>query len=239
MRNKKTYIIQIPKPCNEGWDKMTQNEKGRFCERCEKTVVDFSNKSDSEIIQLIKNSDTKICGHFRGNQINREMALNITSRNYFYPFPYLFSGFLLLAAPSCNFSKITPVDESITGEVVTCDPKIFEPEDTIKGRIVDAYTLESLKGVQIALLVNNTVVDSFKTEENGNFNFIVENTYLNQSIQLKIEKSKNYSYLEQIIKIDPEKDLPWNQEIRLKTNFVDGEIMLIEKPSKRKKKQIN
>lgn len=38
------------------------------------------------------------------------------------------------------------------------------------------------------------------------------------------------------MKIDPKKDLPWNQEIRLKTNFVDGEIMIIETPSKRNKK---
>lgn len=37
MVKEKTFIIQIPKPCHEGWDKMTQNEKGRFYFSCNST----------------------------------------------------------------------------------------------------------------------------------------------------------------------------------------------------------
>ena len=41
--------IEINKPCHENWDAMTPNEKGAFCSLCKKNVVDFSQKTLSEI----------------------------------------------------------------------------------------------------------------------------------------------------------------------------------------------
>lgn len=55
--------ISIPEPCNENWNQMTPNEKGRFCDLCSKTVVDFTNKTEEQILSIIsKNTDSKICG---------------------------------------------------------------------------------------------------------------------------------------------------------------------------------
>lgn len=42
--------ITIPKPCDEKWESMTPQEKGRFCAVCSKTVRDFTNDSDDEIL---------------------------------------------------------------------------------------------------------------------------------------------------------------------------------------------
>lgn len=64
------YKINIPKPCTEDWDKMTQTEKGRHCASCNKVVIDFSNMNDQEIISiLLKNRNKKICGNFYNTQI--------------------------------------------------------------------------------------------------------------------------------------------------------------------------
>lgn len=67
-----TYIVRIPEPCHEDWNKMTVDEKGRFCNVCSKSVVDFTNKTDTEIHSiLIEKSSEKVCGRFNKNQVER------------------------------------------------------------------------------------------------------------------------------------------------------------------------
>jgi hypothetical protein len=66
------FKISIPKPCFEGWDNMTPNEQGRYCNACAKTVVDFSVLSDEAVQQyFINNYNQQICGHFKNTQLQR------------------------------------------------------------------------------------------------------------------------------------------------------------------------
>ncbi len=37
-----TIKINIAEPCHENWEKMLDEEKGKFCLSCQKQVVDFS-----------------------------------------------------------------------------------------------------------------------------------------------------------------------------------------------------
>lgn len=68
---KPNYSISIPKPCHEDWSKMTPNEKGRFCQSCSKTVVDFTKMNVNEIQDYIQlNKDNRICGHIKQSQLN-------------------------------------------------------------------------------------------------------------------------------------------------------------------------
>jgi CarboxypepD_reg-like domain len=62
--------ISIPEPCNEDWQKMLPHEKGRFCLNCQKTVVDFTNKSNQEIINYLKNHKN-VCGRLNNTQLNK------------------------------------------------------------------------------------------------------------------------------------------------------------------------
>ena len=66
--------LSIPEPCHEGWDKMSQVEKGRFCQSCQKTVVDFSQMSDNEVIEYISKASTQTCGHFYTDQLERSLV---------------------------------------------------------------------------------------------------------------------------------------------------------------------
>lgn len=75
---KSNIIITIPEPCHEDWNKMLPDEKGKFCNSCNKSVFDFSNKSDSQIKDiLMANKDQKVCGHFKKTQINRPLNFTI------------------------------------------------------------------------------------------------------------------------------------------------------------------
>ena len=62
--------ISIQKPCHENWDAMTPNEQGAFCNKCVKTVIDFSTKSIEEIKEFFSaKQDEKVCGRFEKSQL--------------------------------------------------------------------------------------------------------------------------------------------------------------------------
>lgn len=70
--------IILPKPCHEKWETMTSQEKGRFCAVCSKTVRDFTNDSDDEILDYFSDhSSQNICGNFYESQLNRNMQYSI------------------------------------------------------------------------------------------------------------------------------------------------------------------
>jgi len=59
-------IVNIENPCSVEWSKMTPDKAGRFCNSCEKIVIDFSNKTLEEIkIYLSKYDGKKVCGRFQ------------------------------------------------------------------------------------------------------------------------------------------------------------------------------
>jgi hypothetical protein len=68
----KKFQLQVAEPCHENWDNMTPSEKGRFCDACQKQVVDFSEMSDREIAQFFKKPSTgSVCGRFMTDQLER------------------------------------------------------------------------------------------------------------------------------------------------------------------------
>jgi hypothetical protein len=65
--------ISIENPCHEDWNRMTPETQGRFCNSCEKIVIDFSEMSDSEILQFFNKPKTeKICGRFKSEQLKQK-----------------------------------------------------------------------------------------------------------------------------------------------------------------------
>ncbi|MCL6296216.1 energy transducer TonB [Jejuia spongiicola] len=76
---KKYYSISIPKPCHEDWNAMTPKEKGKFCNFCVKTVIDFTKMSSLEIQDFInENKSNRICGHFKQTQLD-SININVPS----------------------------------------------------------------------------------------------------------------------------------------------------------------
>lgn len=66
--------IRIDKPCSENWNDMNPTEKGAFCLKCSKEVIDFSNKLPLEIKRLLlENAGGEVCGKITDNQLT---ALN-------------------------------------------------------------------------------------------------------------------------------------------------------------------
>ena len=72
----KTIRYSIEEPCHEDWGKMKPEAKGRFCESCSKTVIDFSSMSDFSIVNYLeRKKNESVCGRFRPDQMNKFYAL--------------------------------------------------------------------------------------------------------------------------------------------------------------------
>jgi hypothetical protein len=76
---KNSFIITVPEPCHEDWNQMRPEDRGRFCSSCCKTVVDFSQMSDTGIAEYLAQSSTgKLCGRFKQTQLSRPLTVTVT-----------------------------------------------------------------------------------------------------------------------------------------------------------------
>ena len=74
-----TFQISIPKPCHENWATMSPREKGRFCDKCSKTVLDFTAKTPEEIEEyILLHENEKLCGRFMHRQIINPVRVEVS-----------------------------------------------------------------------------------------------------------------------------------------------------------------
>ncbi|MBC8153345.1 MAG: carboxypeptidase regulatory-like domain-containing protein [Bacteroidetes bacterium] len=71
----KSLTVQIPRPCTERWDAMQPTEQGRFCAGCQKTVVDYTNLSDRELVRRLNQASGEICGRLGADQVDRPLVI--------------------------------------------------------------------------------------------------------------------------------------------------------------------
>ena len=71
----KKIQLSIPEPCHQSWENMTPTQQGRFCNACAKEVIDFSQMSDTAVLNYfnIKKND-QVCGRAYPDQLNRSIA---------------------------------------------------------------------------------------------------------------------------------------------------------------------
>lgn len=74
-RNQSPFTIRVDAPCQEDWQQMSHQEPGRFCQRCQHTVIDFSHFSDIQLQQYLMEATAIPCGRFHHTQLNRIIGL--------------------------------------------------------------------------------------------------------------------------------------------------------------------
>ena len=150
--------ITIPKPCHENWETMTQEQKGRFCSVCSKTVRDFTDASDEEIVQTLSGSSENICGKFYASQMNRDLQysyINSLLAKFAVGFILTTGGFVSVnaqdsepkkdkdkqgkVAPPINGLKIndTHYKNLILGGVHSVKIDDYRPLYVLDGKIID------------------------------------------------------------------------------------------------------
>lgn len=63
------YNLAKLKKCNQYWDEMNPVMGGRHCSKCDKTIVDFSNMSFTDIAFFMSESKESVCGFYLPEQL--------------------------------------------------------------------------------------------------------------------------------------------------------------------------
>ncbi|MEG1591503.1 TonB-dependent receptor plug domain-containing protein [Chryseobacterium sp.] len=123
--------IILPKPCHENWETMTPQEKGRFCAVCSKTVRDFTEDSDDEILDFFSDSSSQnTCGNFYESQLDRNMQysfINSLFSKFAIGFVLTAGGIISINAQE-NDSVKKSVLSSLQGQIICLSAA---PENTI------------------------------------------------------------------------------------------------------------
>ncbi len=104
-------MIRVPQPCTADWNAMSPAGNGRHCNQCCKTVVDFTDWENSDILAYLKeHAASGVCGHFRKEQLEipiptPEAFVQQVERS-FLPFAQKIAAVFLfvfgIMAASCN-----------------------------------------------------------------------------------------------------------------------------------------
>ncbi|MEO1260355.1 MAG: carboxypeptidase-like regulatory domain-containing protein [Bacteroidota bacterium] len=165
---KTTYTFNIPNPCPEKWNKMEERPDGRHCQRCEKTVVDFSDKSDREVVAYFKKMSGNVCGRFRSDQVGRPHHFYSKEKNIgrIQALGLLLSGLLFGADVKGDTTSVkVPFSLEIAESVFTIGFFTTRPQKKLTGKIVDENG-DPVTGVRV--MANGPVVGTC-SDANGLF----------------------------------------------------------------------
>lgn len=177
---KQKIQISIPEPCQEGWQNMTPVEKGRFCSSCQKTVLDYTNLSDNEIIKLVSKNDN-LCGRFNVTQLDRDLIETRRTSNYFGYFATSVLAFLGLGT-----SNIVAQEKPILEQ--TDNKYQYKPTDTIQKITVSGVVTDSVgKPLHGATVKIKNILEGTQTDEYGKYSLSVNSGAVLQFIYLGCE----------------------------------------------------
>jgi Secretion system C-terminal sorting domain len=71
----KYITINIPEGCTQDWNMMEQRNEGKHCNSCQKTVIDFTLMTDTQLANFFKKNTSNVCGRFYDDQLDRQITI--------------------------------------------------------------------------------------------------------------------------------------------------------------------
>ena len=168
----KKIQLSIPEPCHENWDSMAPTEQGRYCNACAKEVIDFSNMSDSDVLNyfLRKKKDEKVCGRAYPDQLDRDiMALPQKSWHWQWNYAAMFLFFFFkqdkAGAQGVLKKRMPPATEQSAVKMPKMSGMMLHSPNFVSG------TVNNSKGEQVTFDSVRIMhsMNAAKTDENGHF----------------------------------------------------------------------
>lgn len=164
---------------------MTPTATGRHCTACQKTVVDFTHKTDAEILAALRHAASETCGRLRPDQLGRPLAAPAPAPRWrAWLGAALALGGVLGAGRAAAQSQGNSYYAgprplaSPTGAAAAAEPNLQVPTSattvetatagplTVRGMVLDSATHQGLPGVTVLVKGTTTGVS---TDANGAF----------------------------------------------------------------------
>ncbi len=156
--------------CSENWDKMSPNEKGKFCLNCNKKIFNFESLPDSQIIDILENKKENICARIPLSKINSPLlATNYISKYSKLAIKIIITSSILLPG---NLSAITPQQNPIEYFKFVENSNI-----SFKGKILREEDESPIVNVKIQFITLNKIFYAY-TDPNGDFNLTIPTKFL-------------------------------------------------------------
>ncbi len=193
MQDNTNFKLKIGTPCHEKWALMQEEEQGRFCLACQKTVVDFTKMSEEEIITFFesyaqrKQATTNICGRFSKTQLQKKYsskgaAFSAPSRHRGGVYSLIAAALIALSAPSLQAAAATPIDpiawvaHSSSQKVAPVDPlaegffaDMMRMARQLQGSVYDQNGKIAPRTLVQLYNAEGIVVASTKSDKDGKF----------------------------------------------------------------------
>lgn len=217
--------IVLTNPCSENWNSMQVDSTGRFCRSCQKSVIDFTSKTDEEIKNFLKDKrGEKLCGRFYIHQVERirieiDPNLLVSGIPFWQKFLVVFlvcfgQDFL---GVDFAFAQTEPDSIPIAIEQVDSLVPVSQEADTTLEVIVDSLIKFNPTKIERCSISSDPII--FPEYIMGDFVFIKEENYPEEKIPFPF------------IKHDPEADT-----LVAKTGIAHAKNIPV--PKRRKKKPV-
>ena len=177
-------ILQIKEPCKADWQSMTPQAGGRYCEQCDKVVKDFTQMSDAQVYDFVKqNRDT--CGRFKEQQLNRPI-IPVTTATYRYKwYGRAAAGTLIMSAFLPNILNAQTIDSTSIpiASTLTINTSVFS-SSVMNGSVVQPDSAgKRIKQIEFSIDTFRLVID---INTNTAFSFQVPGQYVGDSINVEL-----------------------------------------------------
>lgn len=186
--------ITIQSPCSEKWNSMLPQEQGRHCVQCNRIILDFSTKSDQEILDYIQQASGKICGKFLNDQLDRTL-IPIPQRKQIPVWQKIAASLFLLMGVERTYAnhraplaaKVveskTDTEKFVQRNIPLVNSKKNAKEEVVlKGMVLDSNTNEGVIFATVRLLGTDAYCN---TDINGSYSFKLPIGFLGPWIELE------------------------------------------------------
>lgn len=159
-----SIVVTVALPCAEPWEQMTPTARGRHCAACAQEVVDFTRKTDAELLAWFQQSGHHAaCGRFRLDQLDRPLlpppAPAPRWRGWLAALLALWTW--RTAAPAAAIGQQRPTQHLQPRPV-----SLSLPNSTLRGQVLDQRSGLPLPNVEVQLDGTDLVA---QTDTNGSF----------------------------------------------------------------------